>query len=53
MSASLGLVLLALVTDLEAHAPLSLAVGLIVEELGIGALTGIGQFSRFSHWFDG
>lgn len=35
------LVLLALVTDLEAQAPLSLAVGLIVEELGIGALTGI------------
>jgi NhaP-type Na+/H+ or K+/H+ antiporter len=53
------LLLLALLVESQAHEPLSLAVGLIIEELGIGALTGAGlallawQLLRFSaqrHW---
>lgn len=35
------LLLLALILDFEAHQPLSLALTLLVEELGIGALTGV------------
>ena len=35
------LVLLALTVDVEAHAPLSLAVTYIAEELGIGAIVGV------------
>ena len=35
------LVLIALHADLQAHAPLSLAASLVIEELGIGALVGV------------
>ena len=42
------LVLLALVIDIEAHAPLTLALELIIEELGIGSLVGVGMV--FAAW---
>jgi NhaP-type Na+/H+ and K+/H+ antiporter len=42
------LVLLALVIDIEAHAPLTLALELIIEELGIGSLAGVGMV--FAAW---